>query len=287
MDAIVEGLEMQSDEIHAYLHRPTGRVIFVTDDALLAAEDGDDDALESGELEDARAVLLDDGQYVELPDRFEVNEYRMLERLARSRTDEGERAASHRQSTVAAESLPCVTHARHVHGHVVWLRFADGVEGEVDVADGLTGALLAPLRDVELFARVQVQHGTLVWPNGADWAPETLRERVLATKGPDRREYGARNPPERPHLGSMPEISRFFGIIIRMLANDHASPHFHTVYGDYEIAVTIRDAVVTGRFPGRALRMVLEWREPHERESLENWSRLREGQPPREVPPLA
>jgi hypothetical protein len=60
---------------------------------LLAAEDGDDDALESGELEDARAVLLDDGQYVELPDRFEVNECRMLERFARSRTDEGERAA--------------------------------------------------------------------------------------------------------------------------------------------------------------------------------------------------
>jgi hypothetical protein len=71
-----------------------------------------------------------------------------------------------------------------------------------------------------------------------------------------------------------------------MLANDHAPPHFQAVYGDYEIAVTIREAVVTGRFSGRALRMVLEWRELHESESLENWSRLREGQPPREVPPL-
>jgi hypothetical protein len=84
----------------------------------------------------------------------------------------------------------------------------------------------------------------------------------------------------------MPEISRFFGVVIRMLANDYAPPHFHASYGDYEVSVTIRDGIVTGRFPGRALRMVLEWRDLHEAELLERWDCLRRGEAPAEIPPL-
>ena len=84
----------------------------------------------------------------------------------------------------------------------------------------------------------------------------------------------------------MPEISRFFGIVIRMLANDHAPPHFHASYGDYEATITILDGLVTGHFPGRALRLVLEWHEMHRDELLENWNRLRDGQSPRTIEPL-
>jgi Domain of unknown function (DUF4160) len=59
----------------------------------------------------------------------------------------------------------------------------------------------------------------------------------------------------------MPEISRFLGIVIAMFYRDHAPAHFHAVYGDYEVTVAIETGVVTGRFPRRALRHVLEWYE--------------------------
>ena len=57
----------------------------------------------------------------------------------------------------------------------------------------------------------------------------------------------------------MPEISRFLGIIIRMYLREHATPHFHTKYGEYEITVDIKTEVVTDRFPRRALNAVLDW----------------------------
>jgi hypothetical protein len=85
----------------------------------------------------------------------------------------------------------------------------------------------------------------------------------------------------------MPEISRLFGVVIRMLANDHAPPHVHAQYGEYEVTVTIRDGVVAGRFPGRALRLVLEWRDLHHDELLANWDRLRAGEPPQPIEPLS
>jgi hypothetical protein len=70
----------------------------------------------------------------------------------------------------------------------------------------------------------------------------------------------------------MPEISRFLGIVIRMYYADHAPPHFHAEYGDYEISVEIETGIVTGRFPPRALRAVMEWRNAHTVELLEDWS---------------
>ena len=47
----------------------------------------------------------------------------------------------------------------------------------------------------------------------------------------------------------MPEISRFLGIVIRMYFRDHAPPHFHAEYGEYEITVEIGTGVVAGKFP--------------------------------------
>ena len=51
----------------------------------------------------------------------------------------------------------------------------------------------------------------------------------------------------------MPEISRFFGIVIGMFYRDHEPAHFHARYGDHEITVAIEDGTVTGVFPRRAL----------------------------------
>lgn len=185
------------------------------------------------------------------------------------------------------DPLPRVAEVRHVRGHVLWLRFSDGLEGEVDLADGLGGEIFASLRDPAIFARATVQSGTVVWPNGADWAAETLYERVLSSNGPARRSIDDAHAVRPEYIARMPEISRFFGIVIRMLANEHAPPHFHAVYGEYEVTVTIDEGVVTGRFPGRPLRLVLEWRDLHQAELTANWERLRAGRPPRPIPPLS
>jgi len=185
------------------------------------------------------------------------------------------------------DPLPHVAAVRHVRGHVLWLRFSDGVEGEVDLADGLEGDVLAALRDPAVFARATIQYGTVVWPNGADWAPETLYERLLAANGFDARSTGDARDVGPDYIARMPEISRFFGIVVRMLANEHLPPYFHAIYGEYEVTVTIEDGVVTGRFPGRPLRLVLEWRDLHQAELIDNLRRLRAGQPPHPVPPLS
>ena len=75
-----------------------------------------------------------------------------------------------------------VLEARHVSGHVVWLRFRDGTQGQVDLGPELIGPVFEPLHDVAYFARFSVhpEFYTLVWPNGADIAPEVLHQRVRA-----------------------------------------------------------------------------------------------------------
>jgi hypothetical protein len=78
--------------------------------------------------------------------------------------------------------LPRLTHARYLGGHRVHLVFSDGVEGEVDLSDALWGEVFEPLRDPAYFARFVVDD-TLVWPNGADFAPEFLHERARAAGG--------------------------------------------------------------------------------------------------------
>lgn len=73
-----------------------------------------------------------------------------------------------------------VLEARYVTGHTVWIRFRDGSAGEVDLASALQGPVFAPLRDTTYFRQFSIDPSfhTLVWPNGADIAPEYLHERV-------------------------------------------------------------------------------------------------------------
>jgi hypothetical protein len=72
--------------------------------------------------------------------------------------------------------------ARVVSGFTVWLRFSDGTEGSLDLSDELHGPVFEPLRDPRCFAemRVDPELNTVVWPSGADFAPEFLYERVKA-----------------------------------------------------------------------------------------------------------
>ena len=84
----------------------------------------------------------------------------------------------------------------------------------------------------------------------------------------------------------MPEISRFLGIVIGMFPRDHPPPHFHAVYGEYQITVDIETGVVHGDFPARALRLVLEWLALHEAELLEDWDLVLGGRPAKRIAPL-
>jgi len=70
--------------------------------------------------------------------------------------------------------------ARYVSGYVIWLRFSDGLEGEVDLASELEGEVFEPLRDETVFRRFELhpELHTIVWPNRADFAPEFLHERI-------------------------------------------------------------------------------------------------------------
>jgi hypothetical protein len=85
----------------------------------------------------------------------------------------------------------------------------------------------------------------------------------------------------------MPEICRFFGISIRMYFDDHNPPHFHAIYASAEVEVGIDPlTVLRGRFPRRALGMVLEWAAMHQQELLDNWGRLHNEEAPQRIDPL-
>lgn len=73
-----------------------------------------------------------------------------------------------------------VNEARYVRDFVVWLRFNDGAEGEVDLRDELFGEVFESLRNVTQFRqfRLDPELSTIVWNNGADLAPEFLHERL-------------------------------------------------------------------------------------------------------------
>jgi hypothetical protein len=71
-----------------------------------------------------------------------------------------------------------------------------------------------------------------------------------------------------------------------MFHKDHAPPHFHAIYGEYEITVEIESGIINGRFPKRALRLVIEWLELHKDELLENWQLAEEKKPLKKIAPL-
>ncbi len=88
----------------------------------------------------------------------------------------------------------------------------------------------------------------------------------------------------------MPELARFFGIIVRMFvepAGPHHRPHFHAYYQD-EVGIIAIDTIelIAGSLPRTQVRLVEAWAEIHQRELLEDWNRLQAGQPPVKIEPL-
>jgi hypothetical protein len=86
----------------------------------------------------------------------------------------------------------------------------------------------------------------------------------------------------------MPEICRFYGIIIAIFYNEHNPPHFHARYGDQKASISIRDlAIIEGFLPPRALGLVMEWAAMHQNELLNAWQQAKDNQPPGKINPLS
>lgn len=85
----------------------------------------------------------------------------------------------------------------------------------------------------------------------------------------------------------MPEISRFFGIVIRMYFDDHQPPHCHVEYGDCQALVDINTlAILSGRLPPRAVGLVIEWATRHQKDLHDCWERAQHQLPPGRIAPL-
>ncbi|NKC12631.1 MAG: DUF2442 domain-containing protein [Gammaproteobacteria bacterium] len=71
-----------------------------------------------------------------------------------------------------------VEQAKYIKDYRVWLSFNDGAEGEIDLSSELYGEIFEPLKDVSFFKSFNLEGHTLSWSNGADFAPEFLRENI-------------------------------------------------------------------------------------------------------------
>ncbi len=81
----------------------------------------------------------------------------------------------------------------------------------------------------------------------------------------------------------MPEIARFYGIIIKLFFGDHPPPHFHAIYGEYNAIFNIETLeIIEGDLPNRAVKMILEWGLEHQKALLDIWNT----QNFRKLPPL-
>jgi len=85
----------------------------------------------------------------------------------------------------------------------------------------------------------------------------------------------------------MPQLSRFYGIIIYLYFKDHNPPHFHAWYGEYKCEISISDlSIIGGSLPARALSLVKEWASLHKQELTDNWNLAKEGQQFNSIEPL-
>ena len=89
----------------------------------------------------------------------------------------------------------------------------------------------------------------------------------------------------------MPELSRFYGIVIRMfteVGGQHHRPHFHAYYGEYVAIYTLSPVeLIAGELPRRQRRFVEAWAELHQTELLADWQLLQNGEPPLPINALA
>ncbi|MEO1391953.1 MAG: DUF4160 domain-containing protein [Cyanobacteria bacterium J06634_5] len=81
----------------------------------------------------------------------------------------------------------------------------------------------------------------------------------------------------------MPEIARFYGIVVKVFFGDHPPPHFHAIYGEYNALISIESLdIIEGDLPKRAQKLVLDWARLYRQDLLQMWN----DQEFRKLPPL-
>ncbi|MEX2091102.1 MAG: DUF4160 domain-containing protein [Pirellulales bacterium] len=86
----------------------------------------------------------------------------------------------------------------------------------------------------------------------------------------------------------MPEISRFYGIVVQIYFGDHPPPHFHARYAGQVAKIDIESlSVIDGQLPARALGLVVEWATLHQQELREAFARAANLEPPGKIAPLS
>lgn len=81
----------------------------------------------------------------------------------------------------------------------------------------------------------------------------------------------------------MPEVTRFYGITIKIFFGDHPPPHFHAIYGEFNALVSIETlAILEGDLPNRAEKLIIEWATLYQNELMNIWNT----QDFRKLPPL-
>lgn len=120
-------------------------------------------------------------------------------------------------------------------------------------------------------------------PSGAFGPGRRARpDRRSSPIDPRKRQVSARN-----YGAAMPEVSRFFGIVIQMYAEDHLPPHFHARQGGKEVVVAIDSlAIIRGRLSPRAHALVVEWAALHADELRADWQLAQAGLPLNRIAPL-
>lgn len=165
-----------------------------------------------------------------------------------------------------------------VGDRVLVLRFTNGAVKPVDFLPLLVGEVYQPLLDMKFFHTVKLEHGTVSWSNGADFAPEflykkgqTFEQKVLA----------------KYQILAAPEICKFDGIAIFMHYSDHLPPHFHAEYGDEEVLIDIDKLEVhKGSLPKRKLTKVILWAKHRQDALKQKWDLSRKKKPLGKLEPL-
>ena len=85
----------------------------------------------------------------------------------------------------------------------------------------------------------------------------------------------------------MPEISRFYGIIIKMFFADHNPPHFHVLYNNFTAIIEIETlSIIDGKLPPRAFGLTMEWASIHQKELKDFWAAANRMEPIGKIQPL-
>lgn len=182
------------------------------------------------------------------------------------------------------------------------VEFDNGEHGVFDMKPFLDKGVFRALQDEKLFRSVRVAYGTVAWYGrqcNLDLDPAVIyHESVKSSAGEGRNARCARGPISRPNPQpgspdsealSMPTISMFYGIAIRMFfgSREHPPPHFHAQYAEHEACIEIETGkVLSGSLPRRQLRLVQAWTELHREDLLVNWKLAMNGEAPLPIAPL-